>query len=161
MPGMPRPFADAPAGVLGDGRSTDSAATARGNIRWYFAGLTASLIGNSAMSLVAGIWVKALTGSSSEAGLVSASVYAPAIAAPLAGLVADRLPRMRLLFWLNVVSAGTILLLLAVRTKSQVWIVFVVMGTYGIEATLTTRPRTRSSLSCSHRSSAGRSTAGD
>ncbi len=90
------------------------------------------------MSLVAGIWVKALTGSSSQAGLVSVSVYAPAIAAPLAGLVADRVTRTRLLFWLNVVAAGTILLLLAVSSRSQVWIVFVVMGVYGIEATLMT-----------------------
>ncbi len=47
------------------------------NARWYFSGLAASLLGNSAMSLVAGVWVKSLTGSSAQAGLVSACAYAP------------------------------------------------------------------------------------
>jgi hypothetical protein len=108
----------------------------RHNARWYFAGLTASLLGNSAMSLVAGIWVKALTGSSSQAGLVSACVYAPTMLAPAAGLIADRLPRKPLLLWSNIISAVTILPLLAVRSPADAWIIFVAMGAYGIEATL-------------------------
>jgi MFS family permease len=109
---------------------------ARRNARWYFTGLAASLVGNSAMSLVAGIWVKSLTGSSAEAGLVSACGYAPTMVAPLAGLLADRLPRTRLLFWLNLAAAAAILALLLVRSASQVWIVFVVMILIGIQATL-------------------------
>lgn len=44
------------------------------NARWYFAGLAASLVGNSAMSLVAGIWLKSLTGSSSQATATEAVV---------------------------------------------------------------------------------------
>jgi hypothetical protein len=111
-------------------------ATASRNARWYFAGLAGSLIGNSALALVAGVWVKALTGSSSQAGLVSACVYAPTIAAPVAGLIADRVPRLRFLFWMNLVAAGMVLLLILVRSRSQVWIVFVVMAGYGILATL-------------------------
>jgi MFS family permease len=106
------------------------------NARWYFAGLAASLLGNSAMSLVAGVWVKALTGSSSEAGLVSACIYAGTMGAPFAGLIADRLPRKRLLLWLNLLSAATMLPLLLVSSRAEVWIVFVVMAAYGIEATL-------------------------
>ena len=106
------------------------------NARWYFAGLAASLLGNSAMSLVAGVWVKELTGSSSRAGLVSACVYAGTMGAPVAGLIADRLPRKRLLLWLNLLSAATMLALLLVSSRAEVWIVFVVMALYGIEATL-------------------------
>ncbi|MGH2872653.1 MAG: MFS transporter, partial [Solirubrobacteraceae bacterium] len=108
----------------------------RHNARWYFAGLSASLLGNSAMSLIAGIWVKDLTGSSSQAGLVSACVYAPTLIAPVAGVVADRLPRRTWLLWINLVSAATILPLLAVRSRAETWIIFAAMAVYGIEATL-------------------------
>ena len=106
------------------------------NARWYFAGLAASLLGNSAMSLVAGVWVKSLTGSSSQAGLVSACIYAGTMGAPVAGVIADRLPRKRLLLWLNLLSAATLLPLLLVSSKATLWIVFVAMAAYGIEATL-------------------------
>jgi MFS family permease len=106
------------------------------NARWYFAGLAASLVGNSAMSLVAGIWVKSLTGSSSQAGLASACVYAGTMGAPVAGVIADRLPRKRLLLWLNLLSAATLLPLVFVSSRAWVWVVFVVMAVYGIEATL-------------------------
>jgi MFS family permease len=108
----------------------------RHNARWYFTGLAASLVGNSAMSLIAGIWVKDLTGSSSQAGLVSACIYAPTLIAPVAGVIADRVPRKTWLFWINVVSAVTILPLLAVRSRAELWIIFAVMAAYGIEATL-------------------------
>jgi MFS family permease len=130
--------------VKPDGPQQHSAATASAedtgaaitNARWYFAGLAASLLGNSAMSLVAGIWVKELTGSSAEAGLVSACIYAGTMGAPIAGLIADRFPRRRLLLALNLVSAATLLPLLLVSSRSLSWIVFAVMAFYGIEATL-------------------------
>ena len=114
-----------------------AAATARHNAGWYLSGLAASLIGDSAMSLVAGIWVKTLTGSSALAGLASACVYAPAVMAPIAGVIADRLPRRHLLLAVNAVAALTILTLLGVRSRAQAWIVFAAMGASGIEATLT------------------------
>jgi MFS family permease len=117
--------------------STPAEGVATRNARWYFAGLAASLIGNSAMSLVSGVWVKQLTGSSSEAGLVSAAIYAPTLVAPVAGLIADRVPRRRWLLAVNVASAATMLPLLAVDSRATVWIVFAVMFVYGIEATLT------------------------
>jgi MFS family permease len=98
--------------------------------------LAGSLVGNSAMSLVAGIWVKSLTGSSAQAGLVSACVYAGTIGGPIAGLIADRLARRRLLLFLNLLSAATILPLVLVDSRSRVWILFAVMAIYGIEATL-------------------------
>lgn len=89
------------------------------------------------MSLVAGIWVKSLTGSSAQAGLVSACVYAPSLARPLAGMVVDRVRRQRWLVGVNVASAVSILSLLAVRSAHEVWVIFVAMGAYGIEVILT------------------------
>jgi MFS family permease len=110
---------------------------ARRNSRLYLSGLAASLIGNGALSLVAGIWVKSLTGSSAEAGLVSVCIYAPSLAGPLAGVLADRIRRQRLLLALNLVSALLLLPLLAVRGRSDAWIIFAVMTWYGVDLTLT------------------------
>ncbi len=106
-------------------------ATDRRNARLYLVGLAASLVGNNAMSLVAGIWVKSLTGSSAQAGLVSACVYAPSLLGPVGGLIADRVPRRRLLLRLNAASAVIMLPLLAVRSPAQIWIIFGVMTWYG------------------------------
>jgi MFS family permease len=106
------------------------------NARLYLAGLTASLLGNSAMTLVAGVWVKMLTGSSAQAGLVSACVYAPSLAGPLAGLLADRVDRRRWLVGINLSSAATVLILLGVHSAGGVWLVFVAMSAYGIEIVL-------------------------
>src|SRR3984957_4167570 len=108
----------------------------RRNGRLYLIGLAASLVGNSAMTLVAGIWVKSLTGSSAQAGLVSALAYAATLAAPVAGLIADRVDRRRWLVVVNVVSAATILSLLGVRSAGEVWLIDVAMAIYGLEAVL-------------------------
>jgi hypothetical protein len=104
--------------------------------RWYLAGLSASLLGNSAMSVVAGIWVKGLTHSSAEAGIVSACLYAPTMAAPLAGLAADRLALRGYLIALNVAAVPVVLVLAAVRRAADVWIVFAVCGLLGGQLTL-------------------------
>lgn len=89
-----------------------------------------------ALSLVAGIWVKSLTGSSSQAGLVSACVYLPSLFGPLAGMAADRVARRRLLVRLSVVSAVADLPLLAVRSAAWTWIIFCVMTWYGTQLVL-------------------------
>jgi MFS family permease len=109
----------------------------RRDIRLYLTGLSASLFGNSAMSLVAGIWVKSLTGSDAMAGLVSVCVYAPSLAGPVAGLIVDRVNRRRWLIAVNLFSALTILSLLFVDSRSSVWVVFVAMAFYGLELVLT------------------------
>ncbi len=83
------------------------------------------------MTLVAGIWVKSLTGSSRAAALVSLCVYAPSLLAPVAGLMADRVGRRRLLIEVNLVAAGGLLALLLVRDAGQVWLVLAVMLGYG------------------------------
>lgn len=108
----------------------------RRNARLYLVGLAASLIGNSAMSLVAGIWVKSLTGSSALAGLVSVCIYAPSLAGPLGGMIVDRVPRLRWLLGANLVSAVLLLPLLAVSSRQTIWIIFFVMTCYGAELIL-------------------------
>lgn len=102
------------------------------DVRLYLVGLTASLLGTSAMALVGGVWVKTLTGSSAAAALVSVMVFVPALLAPLAGLLADRFPRRRLLLTVNVAAAIGLLPLLLVRSSADVWLIFVVMLGYGV-----------------------------
>ncbi len=89
-----------------------------------------------ALSMVAGIWVKSLTGSSSQAGLVSACVYLPSVFSPLGGMVADRTARRRLLVRISVVSAVADLPLLAVRGSTWTWIIYLVMTWYGTQLVL-------------------------
>jgi MFS family permease len=83
------------------------------------------------MSLVAGIWVKALTGSSSAAAIVSACVYAPSLLGPVAGVLADRVRRRRLLVVVNLGLAAIMLPLLLVRSADQVWLIYLAMLAYG------------------------------
>ncbi|HEX4660004.1 MAG TPA: MFS transporter, partial [Streptosporangiaceae bacterium] len=116
--------------------SVNTVGAERRNGRLYLAGLAVSVIGNNALSLAAGIWVKSLTGSSSEAALVSVCVYAPSLAGPLAGVVADRVRRRRFLVWLNIVSAALVLPLLAVGGPGSAWIIFAVMIWYGVHLAL-------------------------
>jgi Major Facilitator Superfamily len=117
-------------------RAGDDRGAERRNGRLYLTGLAVSVIGNNAMSLAAGIWVKSLTGSSSEAALTSVCVYAPSLAGPLAGMVADRVRRRRFLIWLNLASAALVLPLLAVSGPGSVWLIFVVITWYGLVLTL-------------------------
>jgi MFS family permease len=106
------------------------------NARLYLIGLGASLLGNSALTLVAGIWVKTLTGSSVDAGLVSVCIYLPSLFGPLAGLLADRVRRRPLLIAVNLATAAVVLALLLVRSVGQVWLIYAVMLGYGISLVL-------------------------
>jgi MFS family permease len=108
----------------------------RRNARLYLTGLGLSLIGDTALSLVAGIWVMSLTNNSALAGLAQTCIYVPSLFGPLAGLVADRLPRQRLLIVVNLCSAVVVLLLLLVRGPGDVWIILAVMVAYGTSLVL-------------------------
>ncbi|NES12589.1 MULTISPECIES: MFS transporter [Micromonospora] len=99
--------------------------------RRYLTGQILSLVGDSAMWLACGIWVKDLTGSDGAAGLTFLFFTAPALLAPLAGLLADRLPRRRLLVAANLAGAAILLPLLAVRGPDQVSLIYAVMLLYG------------------------------
>jgi MFS family permease len=102
------------------------------NARIYLVGLAASLIGDSAMTLVSGIWVKALTGSNGAAALVSVFIYAPSLLGPVGGMIADRVRRRMLLLIVNGVMAAIMLTLLLVRGPGQVWLIYLVMLVYGM-----------------------------
>ena len=88
--------------------------------------------GSTAMALVAGVWILDLTGSAGLAGLAGLCVYAPTLAAPWLGAVVDRLPRRPLLIGADLALAGTLLSLLAVHSRAEVWLIFAVMLAYGI-----------------------------
>lgn len=109
---------------------------ARRNARLYLTGLGASLLGNSALTLVAGIWVKSLTRSSSEAGLVAVCIYLPLVFGPLAGMAADRVRRRPFLVVVNLASAVVVLALLLVRSSAELWLIYTVMLGYGISLAL-------------------------
>ncbi|MER7439631.1 MFS transporter [Micromonospora avicenniae] len=99
--------------------------------RRYLAAQTLSLVGDSAMLLACGIWVKELTGSDGAAGLTFLFLTLPALLAPLAGLLADRVRRGRLLVAANLAGAVVLSPLLAVRGPDQVWLIYAVMLLYG------------------------------
>lgn len=86
----------------------------------------------TAMSLVARVWVMTLTGSASLAGLAGLCVYLPTLLGPAFGTVVDRFRRRPLLVWTNVAMACLLLVLLAVRSAGQVWLIYLVMVGYGV-----------------------------
>ncbi|CAG6399146.1 MFS transporter [Streptomyces cocklensis] len=102
----------------------------------YLGGVLVSGFGDSAMLLVAGIWVKTLTGSSSLAAAVTACVWAPTLAGPLLGTAADRVRRRRLLIGVNAALAVLLPALLAVRSGRDVWLLLVVLAAVGTGSVL-------------------------
>ncbi|MGC0418893.1 MFS transporter [Embleya sp. AB8] len=101
------------------------------NAGLYLGGVVVSSFGSSAMTLVAGVWAKTLTGSDSIAALMALGVFAPSLLGPLIGAVADRLPAKRVLLAANVVLAVLLTATLTVHSRAQVWILFAVMLGYG------------------------------
>ncbi|HEX7744214.1 MAG TPA: MFS transporter [Micromonosporaceae bacterium] len=99
--------------------------------RRYLAGQVLSMLGDSSMWLACGIWVKTLTGSNGAAGLTTFFFTAPALLAPLAGALVDRLPRRSLLIGANLAGVVVLVPLLAVRDAGDAWLVYLVMLMYG------------------------------
>ncbi len=99
--------------------------------RRYLTGQALSLFGDSAMWLACGIWVRALTGSNAAAAVTFVFFIAPALLAPLAGLLADRVRRRPLLVVANLAGAGVLTPLLLVHDRGTVWLVYAVMLLYG------------------------------
>jgi MFS family permease len=99
--------------------------------RRYLAGQVFSMLGDSSMWLACGIWVKTLTGSNAAAGLTFFFFTAPALLAPLAGALVDRLPRRPLLVGANLAGVVVLLPLLAVRDAGDAWVIYLVMLMYG------------------------------
>ncbi|SCG33941.1 MFS transporter [Micromonospora humi] len=93
-------------------------------------------LGGSAMSLVAGIWVLDLTGSTGLAALAGLCVYAPVLAGPWLGGLLDRAPRRPLVIGVNLALAAALLSLLAVHGPGQAWLIFTVLFAYGVSYVL-------------------------
>ncbi|MFE6962489.1 MFS transporter [Streptomyces sp. NPDC057696] len=110
---------------------TSTSTAARGGFRLLLAGIVVSGFGTSAMWLAAGIWVKDLTGSDSLAALCAFALWAPALAGPLLGTVADRTRRRPLLVTANLGLGLLLLSLLAVDSAGSLWILFAVLVAYG------------------------------
>jgi MFS family permease len=109
--------------------------------RLYLSGQALSTIGDSALWLAMGIWVKILTGSSSAAGLVFFAFSCGILLAPVTGLVADRVRRRPLLIAANLAAAaGVCCLLLA--GPGQIWLIYPIMFGYGALNSLITSAQT-------------------
>jgi MFS family permease len=99
--------------------------------RLFLIGQSLSLLGDTALWLALGLWVKELTGSSSAAGLVFLCIAAPGLLSPLGGLLVDRFPRRTVLLCVNPLTALVVLPLLLVRGPQDVWLIYLVTTLYG------------------------------
>lgn len=102
--------------------------------RLYLLGQTLSLFGDSALYLALGIWVKTLTGSNAAAGLIFFVLALPALLAPVAGVVVDRVRRRPLMIATDLVIGLAVLLLLFVHGAGQLWLLYLVTALYGAAA---------------------------
>ncbi|MDQ0682995.1 MFS family permease [Streptomyces achromogenes] len=99
--------------------------------------LTASVIsgfGTSALWLAAGVWVKDLTGSNGAAALTVLALWAPTLAGPLLGALADRVRRRPLLLAVNLGPAALLPVLLVVGSPGRLWLLYSVLFVYGAAA---------------------------
>ena len=99
--------------------------------RRLFAGQALSGFGDSALYLTLGIWAKTLTGSNAAAGGVFLALAAPTLFAPLAGHLTDRVQRKTLLIVVNAITALIVLPLVFVRSRDELWLIYVVAFCYG------------------------------
>ncbi|MFF7283397.1 MFS transporter [Streptomyces griseorubiginosus] len=97
------------------------------NARLYLTGVLVSGFGTSALWLVSGVWVKDLTGSDGLAALCMLAMWAPTLAGPLLGTLADRVRRKPLLIGSNLLLA----VLLPVLLTARVPVVLAVLLVYG------------------------------
>ncbi|NUP17854.1 MAG: MFS transporter [Streptomyces sp.] len=99
--------------------------------RLYLTGVVISGFGTSALWLASGVWVKDLTGSDGLAALCMLAMWAPTLAGPLLGTLADRTRRKPLLIGMNLLLAALLPTLLTVDSPAGVWLVFAVLFLYG------------------------------
>jgi MFS family permease len=110
--------------------------------RTYLAGQSLSVIGDNALWLAMGIWVKILTGSNSAAGLTFLAFTCGVLAAPVSGVIVDRVRRRPLLIAVNMGTAALVCVLVLVHGRGQVWLIYAVMFGYGVANSLITSAQT-------------------
>jgi MFS family permease len=99
--------------------------------RRLFAGHATSLFGDRALFVVLGIWTLDLTGSTGAGGLAFGFLAIGGLFAPVAGVIADRFPRRRVLIANDLCAAALVCALLAVHGRGDVWIIYAVALGYG------------------------------
>jgi MFS family permease len=104
------------------------------DLRVLFVGQLFNMFGNTTMTLVLGIWVKTLTGSSAQAGLIFLLLALPTIFSAFTGLLVDRFPRRIVLLVNDSGAAVLIALLLFVHSAGQVWLIYLVTFGYGLSS---------------------------
>ncbi|GAA2337594.1 MFS transporter [Dactylosporangium salmoneum] len=102
------------------------------NARLYLGGVLVSGFGDSAMSLAAGVWIKARTGSDALAGIVGAGMWLALLLGPVLGGVADRTDRRRLLVAVNLALA----VVMAAVALGRLWVLFAGLALVGVGAVL-------------------------
>jgi len=105
---------------------------ARREFRVFIMGQTLSTLGDNAVFVALGVWVKQLTGSSSAAGLVMLSYMVPMLLLPLGGFVADRHRRRPVLVVTNLALVPASVPLLLVDGPSGTWVIYGVAALYGL-----------------------------
>jgi MFS family permease len=105
------------------------------NYRWFFLGQGTSLVGSWVRSTAQGWLVYLLTGSRLDLGTVAALGQLPLVLSPLAGAVADRMDKKRLLYGLAAFAMALSLALAALVWTGEVrtWHVMVVAALAGLE----------------------------
>ncbi|MFJ2291690.1 MFS transporter [Streptomyces sp. NPDC087894] len=104
--------------------------------RLCLTGLLVSGFGTSAMWLTAGVWVKSVTGSDSLAALTVCAMWAPVLAGPALGAVADLVSRRLLLVTVSLVMGGLMASLLLVAPDQRIGVLFAVLFVYGVSGVL-------------------------
>lgn len=120
-------------------RSLSSAPSGRQNtvmrnrsFQLLFFGQSLSTLGDRALIITFGIWVRELTGSNAAAGGAFFFVALPYLFAPFAGVIIDRLPRRQVFIAGNLAMAVVLLLTFLVHNASQVWLLYLITLCYGI-----------------------------
>jgi MFS family permease len=105
---------------------------ARRDFATLLAGQTVSMFGDWMMFFALAIWAKELTGSNSAAGLVFFMLSLASLAAPLGGLLVDRVAKRPLMIGAQLTLAGVMCLLLFVHDEGDIWLVYLVTALYGL-----------------------------
>jgi MFS family permease len=95
------------------------------------AAVVVSGFGTSALWLAAGVWAKDLTGSDAAAALCLLAMWAPTLAGPLLGTLADRTRRKPLLLAANLLLAALLPTLFTIGSPGRVWLLYAVLFCYG------------------------------
>lgn len=102
----------------------------------YLGAVVVSGFGTSSLWLASGVWVKDMTGSDALAALCMLAMWAPSLAGPALGTLADRVRRRPLLICLNLGLAALLPVLFAVGSPDRLWILYAVLLVYGAAGTV-------------------------